>query len=95
MCATLAQPLSLTTLAQMVNMHPRTFSRQFTERYTTSPMQYYRQLRLEHAHLLLRQTSWSVAKIAELCGFSEATNFSTCFSQNYGISPQQLRIRIN
>lgn len=95
MRATLAQPLSLITLAQMVNMHPRTFSRQFTERYAISPMQYYRQLRLEHAHLLLRQTSWPVAKIAELCGFTETTNFSTCFSQHYGISPQQLRIKIN
>ncbi|WP_298607264.1 GlxA family transcriptional regulator [uncultured Thiothrix sp.] len=95
MRATLAQPLSLATLAQMVNMHPRTFSRQFTERYTTSPMQYYRQLRLEHAHLLLRQTSWPVGRIGELCGFSELTNFSRCFSQFYGLSPQQLRTQAN
>lgn len=93
MQATLAQPLSLSTLATMVNMHPRTFSRQFGERYGASPMRYYRRLRLEHAHLLLRQTSWSVAKIAELCGFTEPTNFSACFVQHYGISPQRLRTK--
>lgn len=93
MHATLAQPLSLTVLANMVNMHPRTFSRQFSERYGASPMQYYRHLRLEYAHLLLLQTQWTVGRIAELCGFTEPTHFSACFTQHYGLSPQQVRIK--
>ncbi|HMT93790.1 helix-turn-helix domain-containing protein [uncultured Thiothrix sp.] len=93
MHAALAQPLSLNVLAKMVNMHPRTFSRQFSTRYGISPIQYYRQLRLKHAQLLLLQTQWPVSRIAELCGFSELSNFSACFSQHYGISPQQLRVK--
>lgn len=91
MHATLAQPVSLTALADRVNMHPRTFSRQFQERYAMSPMHYYRRLRLEQAHKLLQQTTWSVGRIAEQCGFTELTNFSSCFSQYYGCSPQRLR----
>ncbi len=91
MQTTLAHPLSLAQLAGMVNMHPRTFSRQFQQRYDTTPMQHYRQLRLNHARTLLLQTRWPIGKIAELCGFSEASNFSLCFTRHYRQSPQAVR----
>jgi AraC family carnitine catabolism transcriptional activator len=91
MRATLSNPLSLAELAGMVNMHPRTFARHFSVRYGMTPMRYYRHLRLSHARDLLLQTSWSVGRIAELCGFAELTNFSSCFSGHHGVSPQQLR----
>lgn len=95
MHATLSNPLSLQELASMVNMHPRTFSRHFNERYGVTAMRYYRQLRLTHARDLLLQTHWPVSRIAELCGFAEVTNFSTCFSGHCGVSPQQLRNNIS
>nr|CAA6829120.1 MAG: Transcriptional regulator, AraC family with amidase-like domain [uncultured Thiotrichaceae bacterium] len=91
MHATLSAPLTLKELAGMVNMHPRTFARHFNERYGMTPMRYYRQLRLSQARDLLLQTHWPVSRIAELCGFAEVTNFSTCFSGYFGVSPQQMR----
>lgn len=91
MHTTLSSPLTLKELAGMVNMHSRTFSRHFHERYGMTPMRYYRQLRLTQAKDFLLTTQWPVSQVAELCGFAEVTNFSTCFSRHFGLSPQQIR----
>lgn len=88
---TINQPLTLAALAATVNMHPRTFARHFEQRYGATPMRYYRQLRLNHARDLLIKTHWPVSRIAELCGYSELTNFSTAFTDYYRLSPQAMR----
>lgn len=92
MHSTLNRPLALDELAGMINMHPRTFTRHFQQRYGMTPMRYYRFLRLNHARSLLLKTHWPVSRVAELCGFSEVSNFSGCFSKAYGLSPQQFRL---
>jgi len=91
MHSTLSSPLSLNNLANMNNMHPRTFTRHFKQSFGMTPMKYYRKLRLEHAHNLLSETTWPISRIADMCGFSEVSNFSACFSGHYGVPPFQLR----
>jgi len=62
-------------------------------RIGTSPAAYIRQLRLERAALLLAQSArgLSVADIAILCGFSDATTFTRAFKQKYGLPPGSWR----
>jgi len=56
----------------------------------TSVMRHVWQVRLEHAHALLRggvAGTTSVQEVAWQCGFSTAAHFSRVFKQRFGVSP--------
>ena len=52
---------------------------------------YIRFIRLEKAKDLLHTTDKNVSEIAYEVGFKELAYFSRCFSEEYGISPSQIR----
>lgn len=63
------------------------FRHKFKETAKTSPKAYVLEKRLEHACALLRMTNMPIYQIAEICKFSDYSQFSTYFSKKYGISP--------
>ena len=53
---------------------------------------YVQRLRLEHAAMLLiNQPDMSVVQIANECGFSSHSYFSSCFRHHFGIRPSDYR----
>jgi len=52
---------------------------------------YIRFIRLERAKELLHSTQKTVSEIAYQVGFKELAYFSRCFSEEYGVSPSQIR----
>lgn len=56
-------------------------------------IEYLTDIRMEHAAKLLRETEFKNYEIAEACGFSNPTYFSTVFKNIYGISPSSYRRR--
>ncbi|MGI6070214.1 MAG: response regulator transcription factor [Blautia sp.] len=50
-------------------------------------VEYLTELRMEQAKKLLKETELKSYEIAELCGFSNPTYFSTVFKSAYGMSP--------
>ncbi len=56
-----------------------------------SPHQYLLGIRLQKAEDLLKRNNYSIAEIAELCGFVSQGHFSTVFRQNVGTSPLKYR----
>lgn len=84
----IADPLSLTQLALVVDVTTRHLNRLFTESLGQSAMAYYRDLRLDVARRLVKDTAMSVAEIAETTGFSAPGHFSNAYKQCFGIRPQ-------
>lgn len=82
------QKLLLEDLAGKVNLSPFYFQRLFKEEMNESPSTYINRVRLERAgHLLKAGTDYSMAQIAEDCGFSSAAVFNRSFKQWFKMSP--------
>ncbi|KAA1262028.1 Xylose operon regulatory protein [Rubripirellula obstinata] len=70
-----------------------TFERRFRQATGQSPAEMIRKTRVEKAKELLLETEDSIARIAELCGFSTTAKFSAFFSKIEGMSPLRYRRR--
>ncbi|GAB4038837.1 chromate resistance protein ChrB domain-containing protein [Spirosoma jeollabukense] len=84
--------LSLTELAESLAVNPayvsRTFARYFDD---LSFGEYIRKLRIEKAITLLESTTYSLAEIAYLTGFSDQSHFTRIFKKLMGQNPSEYR----
>ncbi|MFO1191473.1 MAG: GlxA family transcriptional regulator [Rhodoferax sp.] len=87
----LANPLSAEFIAQHVGLGTRQLERLFKAELGTSPAGFALQLRLAHAHQLLRATRQPISEIALECGFVNRSHFARSFRTQYGNSPSSLR----
>lgn len=55
-----------------------------------TPSEFIRAIRLHHAKVLLETTSYPIAELALMVGFTDAKYFSTVFKKYYNISPSQV-----
>ncbi|MEL6425282.1 MAG: GlxA family transcriptional regulator [Pseudomonadota bacterium] len=88
----LSDPLSLAQLGLISGVSPRQLTRLFTERFGTSPMAFYRQLRLDAARKLVLTTRMTVAEIADATGFHSAGHLSNQYLHAFGERPSAARI---
>ncbi|HEX7136398.1 MAG TPA: helix-turn-helix domain-containing protein, partial [Vicinamibacterales bacterium] len=56
-----------------------------------SPVHYYRNLRLDRAQHLLRETSLSVVQVAVATGFNSVSSLSLAYRDCFGCSPSSDR----
>jgi AraC-like DNA-binding protein len=84
-----AHPLQLADLAHAAGVSERTLRDGFLRFRGTSPMQYLRQIRLEHARELLRHapSGQRVADIALDCGFTHLGRFALAYRERFGELP--------
>ncbi|WP_051939576.1 helix-turn-helix transcriptional regulator [Phaeacidiphilus oryzae] len=80
-------------LRRLAAVSPAHLSRSMREHYGTTPTEYVRVLRLEHAARLLCATRQPVTAIAQRCGFASHTYLSRCFAAAYGLPPREYRRR--
>ncbi len=85
------EELSLAEVARTAAISIFHFSRLFKKFTNFSPHQYLVHLRLEHARLLLRNTSLSVTEICFESGFNSLEHFIAAFVQHHGASPSKYR----
>jgi len=83
--------LELEDITRQLNLHPSYFIRLFKKKMKTTPMKYYRNLKIEAASSLLASTSLHVFEIAEQLQFYSEFHFSKVFKQVAGISPSEYR----
>lgn len=58
----------------------------------TTPAQYILHLRLDHARqLMLDHPEWTLAEVADRCGFADQPHFTRVFRRIYGITPRAAR----
>lgn len=82
-------------LGESLNFHPVYVARCMNKEYGVSPMDYLLHYRIEQSKLLLMQTDFTIARVAEEVGFNQAPYFSSCFLKIEGISPRQYRNRFS
>lgn len=85
--ANIETPLSLDQLADRAGSCRRQLERLFLKHLKVSPVKFYVDLRLEHAHRLITQTSISITEVALACGFNSSSHFSRSYKKKYKLSP--------
>jgi AraC family transcriptional regulator len=87
----LAEPIALTTLAQLAGLSPYYFCRAFKQSLGLPPHRYHNHLRMERAKLLLAKPVSSVTDIGLTVGYSETSSFTAAFHKTTGLTPTAYR----
>jgi AraC-like DNA-binding protein len=82
--------LKLDELAEKMNVTPRTLNRRLA-REGMKFSDLVSDLRLSKAKELLRNTDWSIKRIAHLTGYRDSASFTRAFKQHSGRTPKQWR----
>jgi AraC family transcriptional regulator len=85
------EDISLMEIAEYCHVSPFHFSRLFKTFTASSPHQFLLAMRLQHAAMLLRDTSLPVSDIAFSSGFNSIEYFTTAFRQGYSCPPAMFR----
>ncbi|WP_241675086.1 helix-turn-helix transcriptional regulator [Paenibacillus luteus] len=86
-----ADGITIESVADYVGIDRTHFSKQFSKTYGLSPMKYVQKLRMNEAILLLKQTDYKLAEIAQSVGYPDLFSFSKAFKKQIGISPALYR----
>ena len=83
--------ISLEDAAKVAHYSQNYFGNKFKE-YVGMPYKaYIAELRFSLALKLLRRTSLTTVDICYSCGFSDYSNFMSCFKKRYGMTPREYR----
>ncbi|MFJ5295601.1 GlxA family transcriptional regulator [Pseudomonas sp. NPDC088368] len=83
--------LSVESLADVVNMSPRQFSRVFTTETGQSPAKAVENLRVESARILMEAGNHTVDAVAHEAGFGDQERMRRAFIRAFGQPPQVFR----
>lgn len=93
-----AEPLRVRSLADLAGMSPATFHRHFRQATAMSPLQFQKNLRLQHARRLLI-SAHDANQAAYAVGYESASQFSREYARLFGAPPsrdaQRLRSDFN
>ena len=89
--ANVAEPLDLSRLSSVAGLSSRQLNRVFRDKLGRPVMRYYRELRLEKAQSLLRNSPLSLTEIALATGFASSAHFSRAYSKRFGQPPSAYR----
>lgn len=83
--------ISLEDLEKDLGISKFHISRSFKQAEGISITYYLKQIRVEQAQQLLMNQPWSIATIAQECGFHDSSHLNKCFKAMTGITPTQFR----
>ncbi len=90
-----AESVNIDKLANDAHLNKFYLCHLFHEQTGMTIMQYLKETRLTVARKMLLQTTSSVTRIAQDCGFGSASHFCTFFRNREGVSPREYRLRYN
>lgn len=91
--ANYSQNITLDDLAMATNVSKSEVLRCFKSIINISPIKYLKNFRLQNAAYMLRNSTYSIQTIYELCGFNSNSYFSKSFKEIYHCSPREYRER--
>lgn len=89
--ANYSEAITLDSLAALTHMNKYYLAHTFTKYVGLSPINYLLQKRIQEGKSLLESTSYSIAQISDLLGFSSQSYFSQAFRKATGMTPMQYR----
>ena len=78
-------------LAQLAGMSPARYQLAFRKYYGTTPYEYLKEMRLNQALLLLKNSDYGIAAIAAKVGYHNSGHFAKLFKRAYGMGPREYR----
>ena len=87
----ISKDLSVTDIARRLQVSNNTLYRAFEQAVGESPARFFRIMRLAHGHWSLHHTNLSIAQIAHVYHFSDASHFTRMHRLLYGMTPAQAR----
>lgn len=84
----LAEPLSVSDLAERAFMSPSAFSHLFRDVAGRSPYQFVKEMRLTKARELLIENEASITQISKAVGYRSTSHFINEFRDRYGMTPR-------
>lgn len=87
--------LNVATLAEKSGMEQKQLYRKVKQLTGYSPIAYMKQLRMKKAAVLLREKQFTVSEVMYMVGYTNASYFTRCFSEEFGITPKQYREQID
>lgn len=91
----IAAPITVTEIAQAVNLNPQYLMRLFRKQMGCSIIQYVTRYKMELAKDMLIHTSISNAEISDKLGYLNTTYFLKVFKENEGMTPGAFRKKYN
>ncbi|MBS1601711.1 MAG: helix-turn-helix transcriptional regulator [Bacteroidetes bacterium] len=91
----LGNPLTVTSLARLVSLHPDYLSRLFVKMTGQRPLAYIHNKRIERAQHLIVTTDMSLSQIAETMGFDNVQHFTKVFRKITSLTPGRYREQHN
>ena len=88
------EDISLDALAEIAHINKYYLAHTFQKEYGISPITYLNRRRIEESKHMLGNTSYSLAQISELMGFSSPSYFSQCFRKAEGLTPNEYRRQV-
>lgn len=84
-------PLTLPTLADLIQCNPVYLSNTYSKVFRISPIKYLQQLKMSKAQDWLLHTNWSINDIANHLGYVSSSQFADLFKRYYGETPTKFR----
>lgn len=91
MVENLQDPLPIPTLCARLGIDERRLRRLFQRAIGTSPLQYYKAIRLKEARYILINADMPVTQVGQACGFTNAAAFAKAFKAHFGFPPSRHR----
>ncbi len=83
--------ISLSSVAQSLNVTPQYLSYIFSKNMNISFSQYLSDMRLRYAAGLLKDNAMNITEICYSCGYRNLSHFIRSFRRKYGVSPNKYR----
>ncbi len=87
-------PLAVDRLASRAGLTRRQLHRLFRHHTGMSPTEYYRDVRLRRARLMLLNTTAPIVEVAVATGFTTHSHFTKCYRQRFGVSSSHDRLNV-
>jgi transcriptional regulator GlxA family with amidase domain len=89
----LAEPYSVEQIARRVNLSRRQLERLFHHEVGLSVQGFSRRLRVRYGLWRLLHSEQSITDIAQQCGFADSSHFCRKFSEQFGRTPSEVRMK--
>ncbi|MGQ5524801.1 helix-turn-helix transcriptional regulator [Chitinimonas sp. PSY-7] len=86
---------SLADITLEIGLHEHALQRNFRASFGCTVVDYIRRRKLEQARIAIERHDISVSEAALQAGYNSPANFATAFKRMFGMSPSQLRGRLN
>jgi AraC-like DNA-binding protein len=87
-----AEPMTVDHVARMAGMSPSTLHRRFRAVTALSPVQFQKQIRLQHARRLLLAQKADVASVGHAVGYDSSSQFTREYRRMFGHPPGRDRV---